>query len=356
MKQQKVSFKEFHLESGIFLQNVEVVFHTFGTYREEINNVIWICHALTANSNPYEWWPNICGENGFFNEKEHFIVCANILGSCYGTTGPMSADENGRTYFDEFPQITTRDMARLHEKLRIHLGITKIHTLVGASLGGQQALEWAIEQAIFFEHLILIATNAQHSPYGIAFNESQRLAIEADPSYSLKTKSGGRKGLIAARSIALLSYRSYESYALSQKEILSDQMNRFKAAHYQRYQGEKLANRFNAYSYVTLTKAMDAHNVGRNRENVKNALLKITAKTLIIGITTDVLFPLSEQLFLNRNISNSIYKTINSSYGHDGFLIEFEALKYHFQTFYLNSKNLSGRNKSYGLEDVLFTA
>lgn len=356
MKNQKVSFNEFYLENGIFLQNVEVVFHTFGTFNKELNNVIWICHALTANSNPYEWWPNICGENGFFNEKEHFIVCANILGSCYGTTGPLSADENDNTYYDEFPQITTRDMARLHEKLRNYLGITKIHTLIGASLGGQQALEWAIEQTKLFDHLILIATNAQHSPFGIAFNESQRLAIEADPTYYLKTKSGGRKGLIAARSIALLSYRSYDSYSLSQQNNLSDQVNQFKAAHYQRYQGEKLANRFNAYSYVTLTKAMDAHNVGRNRENVKNALQKIKAKTLIIGITTDILFPLSEQLFLNRNIANSIFKTIKSNYGHDGFLLEFEDLKHHFHSFYFKTKNLSGHYESYDLENILFTA
>jgi homoserine O-acetyltransferase len=356
MKENRVKFKEYQLENGIVLQNVEVVYHTSGTFNENENNVIWICHALTANSDASDWWPTICGEHGYFNEDEHFVICANILGSCYGTTGPLSSDENGVTYFDEFPQITIRDIFRLHEKLRLHLGINKINTLVGASLGGQQAMEWAIEKADLFENLILIATNAQHSPYGIAFNESQRLAIEADSTYFLKKPNGGRNGLIAARSIALLSYRSYEGYLLSQNETVTNKVNQFKAAHYQRYQGEKLADRFNAYSYVALSKAMDSHNVGRERGNVKNALNAIKAKTLIIGITSDVLFPLKEQLTLFQSIPNSIYRTIKSNFGHDGFLIEYESLINLFDEFYSYSKSNSLLKIEKGNIEVLFTA
>jgi len=333
MNLEKVVFKEFELESGLTLKNVEVAYHTFGNLNQAKNNVVWICHALTANSNPCEWWPNVCGENGFFNDKEHFVVCANILGSCYGTTGPLSKDENDNTYYDYFPLITTRDMSRLHEKLRLHLELTAIYVLVGASLGGQQALEWSIENPSVFEHLILIATNAKHSPYGIAFNESQRLAIKADSTYGKKDENAGEAGLIAARSIALLSYRSYEGYSLSQKEDTDDVFSNYKASSYQKYQGIKLAKRFNAYSYVLLSHAMDSHNVGRSRNGIEKALAHVKAKTLIIGITTSILFPIEEQRKLWLHIPNSKLKTIESKYGHDGFLIEYESLVSHFKSF-----------------------
>jgi len=352
MAKEQITLEDFTLESGITLKKLDVAFHRYGKYDSKNTNVIWICHALTANSDPFEWWPKIAGEVGFFNEKEHHIICANILGSCYGTTGPLSQDENGATYYDEFPEITTRDMANLHEVLSHKIGIEKINTLIGASLGGQQALEWAISFPNRFENLILIATNASHSPYGIAFNESQRLAIEADPTYRLKTVNGGKNGLIAARSIALLSYRSYEGYKLSQKNNSTEKTNQFKAAQYQRYQGEKLAKRFNAYSYVELSKAMDAHNIARGRKTIGKALQKITAKTLIIGISSDILFPIEEQQLLNFYIKDSSLKTIDSSYGHDGFLLEHEALINHFTCFFNQKKESS----THPFQEILFTA
>jgi len=354
MNANKVVFNEFQLESGLTLKNVEVAYHTFGKLNQSKNNVVWICHALTANSNPYEWWPNVCGENGFFNENEHYIVCANILGSCYGTTGPLSKDENGDTYFDYFPLITTRDMARLHEKLRVYLELSQIYVLVGASLGGQQALEWALENPSVFEHLILIATNAKHSAYGIAFNESQRLAIKADSTYGKKVDNAGESGLIAARSIALLSYRSYQGYSFSQNEDSDDILTNYKASSYQKYQGIKLAKRFNAYSYVILSHAMDAHNVGRKRNGIEKALAQIKAKTLIIGITSDILFPIEEQKKLWLHIPNSKLKTIESAYGHDGFLIEHEALVNEFRFFLNQAPN--NYFKSPPFNKLLFTA
>jgi homoserine O-acetyltransferase len=333
MSVKKVFFEEFQLENGFILRNIEVAYHTFGVLSPKKSNVIWICHALTANSNPYEWWPNVCGESGFFNDQEHFIVCANILGSCYGTTGPLSEDEHGDKYYDYFPFITTRDMARLHDKLREYLQISKIYALVGASLGGQQALEWSIENSSVFENLILIATNAKHSPFGIAFNESQRLAIKSDSTYGKKDINAGQVGLIAARSIALLSYRSYDGYLLSQYEDNDEVLMNYKASSYQNYQGFKLAKRFNAYSYVLLSHAMDSHNVGRKRNGLEKALSRISAKTLIIGITSDSLFPLREQMQLWSYIPNSQIKTIASIFGHDGFLIEHDALVAHFRNF-----------------------
>ncbi|MGZ3862643.1 MAG: homoserine O-acetyltransferase family protein [Bacteroidia bacterium] len=317
------------LESGETLLSLEIAYHTYGTLNKEKNNVIWVCHALTANADVFDWWPGLFGENHFFNPNDYFIVCANNLGSCYGTTGPVSTNT-----FSKFPHITIRDMVNGHDILREHLGIEKIHTVIGGSQGGQQALEWSIQQPDVFSNLILIATNAQHSPWGIALNESQRLAITADETFYTNTPSGGQKGLAAARSIALLSYRNYNTYGETQKEETHDKRDDFKSSSYQRYQGQKLVNRFNAYSYITLSKAMDSHNVGRGRESVEKALAKVKAKTLVIGVSSDLLFPLTEQRFLANHIPNAFYQVIDSFYGHDGFLIETEKLTNEVKQFY----------------------
>ena len=315
--------KDFRLESGVTIENLTVGFHTYGTLNEAKDNVIWICHALTANSDVLDWWEGLFGSGKLFDPDRYFIVCANTLGSCYGTTGPLTPLGNKRPLLDKFPEVTTRDMAGICELLSEHLGIKSIYALIGASLGGQQALEWSILYPEKFKNLFLIATNAYHSPYGIAFNESQRLAIQTDPTFGNGNINGGRKGLIAARSIALLSYRSYAIYGNTQKEESTEKVDGFKASGYQRYQGEKLANRFNAYSYMTLSKAMDSHNVARGRgESVTEILKKVKAKTLVIGVTSDQLFPISEQKFLATEIPNAEYAQITSDYGHDGFLIE----------------------------------
>ena len=322
----------FHLESGAVINDFKIAYHTYGKLNKDRNNVIWVCHALTANSDVFDWWSGLFGAEKLFNPEEHFIVCANIIGSCYGTSGPVSPCNNARPQYDEFPLVTVRDMVNAHELLRGALGINQIDVLIGASLGGQQAQEWAISNPSLIKRLILIATNAKHSPYGIAFNESQRLAIYADSSYGEKNKKAGEKGLIAARSIAMLSYRSYHGYNLSQLDD-SDNLDQFRATTYQRYQGEKLAARFNAYSYVVLSKAMDSHNVGRGRNSLNEALGSIKAKTLVVGISSDVLFPLEEQKYMASRIPNANYHVIHSKYGHDGFLLEAEQLQSIFQIF-----------------------
>jgi homoserine O-acetyltransferase len=193
-------------------------------------------------------------------------------------------------------------------------------------MGGQQAMEWAILQPNLFKKLVLLATNAQHSPWGIAFNESQRLAIYADSSWSERRHDAGQAGLSAARSIALLSYRNYQTYQSRQSEDTDEKIDDFKASSYQRYQGLKLVRRFNVLSYLILSKAMDSHNVGRGRESREKALNQIRAKTLVIGITSDILFPPSEQQFLARHIPDAQYIEIDSPYGHDGFLVETEKI------------------------------
>ena len=319
--------KQFVLESGKKLIDLQIAYHTYGSLNKKRDNVIWVCHALTANSDVFDWWCGLFGENCLFNPQEHFIVCANILGSPYGTSNPLSINKKtGLPYYLSFPDISVRDMVNAHKLLAEHLKIAEIGLLIGGSLGGQQAVEWAISEPEKIKRLVLIATNAQHSPWGIAFNESQRLAITADRTFYSLTPGGGSKGLKVARSIALLSYRAYETYAATQLEVNTDKVSGFKASSYQNYQGEKLVNRFNAYSYYLLTNVMDSHNVGRKRNTVEGALKRIKAKTLVIGISNDVLFPLHEQRFLSEQIPQARLVEVTSFYGHDGFLIETETL------------------------------
>ncbi len=319
--------KPFELESGKQLKELQIGFHTYGKLNKNADNVVWVCHALTANSDVFDWWKGFFGENNYFNTDDHFVVCANILGSPYGTSNPLSINPvTGQPYYLSFPQFTVRDMVKAHQLLAEHLGINNIEVLIGGSLGGQQAVEWAIINPNKIKNLILIATNAKFSPWGIAFNESQRLAIIADRTFYSNSPDGGQKGLKAARSIALLSYRNYKTYSITQQEEEDHITDDYKAASYQNYQGEKLVNRYNAYSYWYLSKSMDSHNVGRNRHGVEKALSLIKARTLVIGIKSDVLFPIEEQQYLFRHIPKSAFAELESFYGHDGFLIETEAL------------------------------
>jgi homoserine O-acetyltransferase len=323
------------LESGEQLEDLSIAYTTYGTMAADGSNVIWVCHALTANADPAEWWPGLVGEGRFYSPDQYFIVCANVLSSCYGTTGPASKVPNHhRNYFWEFPQVTIRDMVLVHELLRQHLGINHIHTLIGGSLGGMQVLEWTISNPELFQHVVMLATNARHSAWGIAFNESQRLAIKADPTWNENHPKAGAAGLKAARAIALLSYRGYETYDRSQTEDDFNKIDHYKASSYQNYQGEKLVNRFSVHSYWYLTKAMDSHNIGRGRGNVETTLQAIQNKTLVIGISSDILFPVSEQKYLADQIPNAVYQEIDSFYGHDGFLIETEKIEELIKAFY----------------------
>ncbi len=316
----------FQTEGNQTIHNLQIAYHTYGNYIPNVSKVVWACHALTGNSDVYDWWAGVFGENALFNPNEYFIVCANVIGSSYGSSSSSSLDENGKLYLNNFPLVTPRDMAYAHSLLKNHLGITSIYTLIGASLGGQQAVEWSILEPSIFENLILIATNARHSAFGIAFNESQRLAIYGDPTYGNGSIDDAKYGLSVARSIAMISYRSYEGYVKTQTNEGDETVDNFRASSYQSYQGQKLANRFNAYSYITLCKAMDSHNVGRGRGSIEKALSGISAKTLVIGIDSDYLFPLVEQVYLKENIQGAQLATISSDFGHDGFLVENEQL------------------------------
>jgi homoserine O-acetyltransferase len=314
---------QFKTETGAILPELEISYHTWGRLNDSGDNVIWVCHALTANSDVEAWWPGMVGEGLLFNPDKYFIVCANVLGSCYGTTGPASVNPaTGRTWGRDFPLITVRDLVNVHEILRKHLGIKKIHTILGASIGGYQALEYTIMYPELIERLILMASGSKQTPWALAFSESMRLAMEADQTFMSNDPDGGKKGLKAARSIALISYRTVEAYNETQKETDDEKLSSFRAASYQAYQGDKLVNRFNPYSYWTLTCLSDTHNIGRSRGGVVKALKNIKAEVLCVGIKSDILFPTNEQKLIAENVTNAEYVEIDSFYGHDGFLIE----------------------------------
>ena len=319
--------QSFTLESGYTLSGYHLGYTTYGRLNAQKDNVVWIFHALTANSQPDEWWPGLVGEGKLFDPETYFIVCVNMPGSCYGSLSPLDKDpETGEIFYHDFPFFTPRDMIRSYQPLRKYLGIEKIKIGIGGSMGGQQLLEWAIEEPDLFKNILPIATNAFHSPWAKAFNASQRLSIESDSTWLKKDETAGIEGMKAARSIALLSYRHYDTYSARQSESDHSKIDNFKSASYQKYQGEKLALRYNAFSYYFLSKSMDAQNVGRGRDSIEEALQKIKARTLVIGINSDILFPVIEQKFIASHIPGAHFESIDSLYGHDGFLLEFETI------------------------------
>ncbi len=322
--------EKFSLECGGTIENLEICYHISRDFcREEERNrkkVVWITHALTANSDPTDWWDVLVGEGKFLDPRKYTIVCANILGSCYGSTSPLSVNEaTGKPYLMDFPKTTVRDVARCHNILMEHLGIEKIDLLTGGSVGGFQALEWSIMFPCKINNLLLLACNSRFTPWGSAFNESMRMALYADPTFT--SGEGGKAGLAAARSIALISYRSFEGYNTTQYESDEDCIFPQRAGSYQRYQGKKLVDRFDAYSYLSMLNLTDSHNVGRGRGGVEKALGMVEARTVCIGIDSDGLFPVQEQKYMAEHIPGAVYRQITSAFGHDGFLLEWKQIK-----------------------------
>lgn len=250
----------FKLESGIVLPKVDIRYRVYGELNEKKDNTMIICHALTGNASIESWWGEMLGENKPFDPKKYYIICANIIGSCYGSTGPTSINpKTGKKYRSDFPVISVRDNVIANHKILEEKGISKINCVIGGSLGGMQALEWLLLYGKNeIKKGIILSCGAYHTPWQIAWNECQRDSIMNDPNY---TKGVPFNGLSLARKIAMITYRSYTGYH-NKFELDNEERN---VQTYLKYQGEKFNSRFDSDSYIALTRMMDTHNVGRNR-------------------------------------------------------------------------------------------
>jgi len=316
------SASPFEMEMGGVLPEVTIAYHTYGTLNETRDNVIWVCHALTANSNVADWWDGIFGPGLLLDPEQYFIVCANFIGSCYGSTCSRSINpETGMAYGLDFPLVTVRDWVNGHARLWEHLGIRKIAFAIGGSCGGHQVLEMTKLYPEVVDKQILLVTSARESSWCIAIHEAGRMALLADTSFPENRDDAGAQGLEAARALGLLNYRTRQAYLLTQTDQ-DQRVEDFKAASYVRYQGVKLRRRFFAHCYFQLLKTLDTHHLGRGAESIEAVLQQMSTPSLILGIETDQLIPPDQQAFMHEHLPQSTFHVMASDFGHDGFLIE----------------------------------
>nr|MCW2728669.1 homoserine O-acetyltransferase [Aeromicrobium sp.] len=324
------------LDSGRTLPAVRLAHETWGTF--DGSNAVLILHALTGDSHVVGppgpghptggWWETLVGPGAPIDTDRFFVVAANILGGCQGSTGPASLDPDGLPWGGSFPALTVRDQVRAEVALADRLGIDRWHGVVGGSAGGMRALEWAIEHPGRVDRLFLLATSAAASAEQIALSRTQVAAIENDPAWFggdyYDGPHGPLAGLDLARRIAHLSYRSESELADRFGRTTQDD-GTWAVDSYLRHHGTKLVRRFDANSYVVLTSAMDSHDVGRGRGGVEAALSRITARTVVAGIDSDRLYPLYQQHEIARHVPGAgPVAVVKSAHGHDGFLVEFD--------------------------------
>lgn len=319
----------FALEHGATLRDVEIAYRTWGDPANAAERAILICHALTGSADVEAWWPGIIGPGKTFDPDRDYIVCANILGSCYGTTGPVSHDPaTGQRYRADFPRITVRDMVELQRVLLDEIGVGFIELVTGPSLGGMQALEWALMYPDRVGSVVPIGVGGRHSAWCIGISEAQRAAIAADPNWNggyYSDAAPPEKGLAAARMMAVCTYRSWDSFEQRfGRERRDDGL--YQVQSYLRHQGEKINERFDANTYVTLTHAMHTHDLGRGRGEYEAVLGSIAQPALVVSVSSDALYPPAEQRYLAEHLPNARYEVLECPHGHDGFLIETASL------------------------------
>jgi homoserine O-acetyltransferase len=317
------------LELGGRLPRVQVAFRTWGRLAPAGDNAVVVCHAFTGSADVDRWWAKMFGPGQALDPDRDFVVCANILGSCYGTTGPASTDPaTARPWLGTFPDITLRDMVRVQAELVRALGVRRIRAVIGGSLGGMQTLEWALLYPEMVQSLVPIANSARHSAWAIGISEAQRAAIAADPRWA-----GGRyppadppsAGLAAARMMAMVSYRSWASFE-ERYGRRPQAAGQFAMESYLRYQGQQLVDRFDAATYHALTRAMDTHDVARGRGGLEEVLRGLRQPALVVSIDSDVLYLPEEQREMARLMPNARLERLESPHGHDAFLIHVEEL------------------------------
>lgn len=319
----------FITESGFELETPEVAYHTWGKLNKEKDNVILVIHAFTGNSNLEDWFQGIFAESSPIDLEKHFVICMNIPGSCYGSVGPWAINpKTGNPYRGDFPLFTIRDVVRFQQQLLDEFEISEIQLVLGGSMGGMIALEFALMDKRI-KRACIVAMGKSHSPWAIGISEAQRLALYTDPLWNdgfYEEDKPPRNGLAAARAMAMLTYRTPKNYEEKFQREVNSEKNLFEVESYLQYQGQKLVDRFDAVTYDRLTRLMDTHDVSRDRGSFEKVLASIKIPFLVMGIDSDKLYPTYEQKELAHLIPNAVYKEISSIYGHDAFLIEFEQI------------------------------
>ncbi|XJO76378.1 hypothetical protein BDV3_006909 [Batrachochytrium dendrobatidis] len=371
-----VVLDSFKLESGIVLEQVPVAYKTWGTLNDAGTNVMVLCHAMSGSADVEDWWGQLLGPGAPFDTSKFFIFCGNVLGSPYGTASPCTINpKTGLKYGPTFPLTTIRDDVRLHKSILDLLGVQQVKFCIGGSMGGMQALEWALTFGPeYVRHIVPIATSGRHSAWCISWGETQRQAIYSDSNYCdgyYTDDCSPKVGLAAARMVALLTYRARNSFqarfgrkvvpkvrGLSKTELEHNEGNKFRihdsndkheshatlsskesepsvysAQSYMRYQGDKFVSRFDANCYIAITRKLDNHDISTGRDDYSAVLASIVQDTLVIGIETDVLFTVEDQHELAAGIPNSQVVIVPSEEGHDGFLLELDHMRTLLQDF-----------------------
>ena len=324
-----------HLESGQALGSVELAWRSWGRLAPTRDNAVLVCHALTGNADVDRWWSSLLGEGRALDPDHDFVVCSNVLGGCNGSTGPASPHPRKRgRYGSDFPAVTIRDMVNAQLLLLRQLGVRRLRLVIGGSMGGMQALEWAASHPEFVDATVVIAAPGRHAPWAVAWSEAQRHALFADPRWR-----GGDygddppvSGFAAARMIGMTSYRSAvefeERFAPGGTDARRGGVKGWLAHH-----GQDINNRFDAASYVRLLDAMDSHDVSRGRGRYLDALHEIPVPILVVGIDSDVLYPLAEQELLAEHLPLAELHVLHAPYGHDSFLITTDPLNAAVRSF-----------------------
>jgi homoserine O-acetyltransferase len=346
------SIGSLEFDSGDVVPSVQLAYETYGTLSPRRDNAVLVLHALTGDSNlnrpagpghPTDgWWPGLVGPGLPIDTEKYFVVAPNMLGGCQGSTGPSSIAPDGTEWGSRFPFTTIGDQVRAQQAMAESLGIDRWFAVVGGSMGGMQVLEWAVRFPDAMERIAVIAAPAASSADQIALNSVQLSAIRADPAfaggdyYDAPDGEGPHHGLALARRMALLNYRSpselNERFRRSWQSGLDPLGGggRFAVESYLDFHGNKFTRRFDANSYITLVEAMNSHDVGRGRGGAEAALATVRATALVVGIDSDRLFPVEDQEFVARHLPVTLDGdrpvVIASAFGHDGFLIEFDAV------------------------------
>ncbi len=314
----------FELESGARLANVEIAFRTWGELAPARDNAVLVCHALTGSADVDRWWPGVLGAGRALDPERDFVVAANVLGGCYGTTGPASPRPgSAELWGPDFPAITVRDQVRLQRRLLDRLSVERLALVVGGSLGGMQALEWAISEPARVEAAAVVSAPGRQGAWAIALSALGRRAIELDPEFR-----GGRypsgsppaRGLALARSVAMASYRSPQG--LGARFGRDREEAEFAVDRWLSWHGRELVDRFDANSYLALLAAMDTHDVARARGSWAAVLRAVEIPVLLVASSSDQLYPPEESLELATLLPNAEWVTIANPHGHDAFLIE----------------------------------